>query len=89
MAFTNITFLLLKDLPVYSLDCRYQQQIPPENVVLKALDPAKNFQETQRREGLVEMRPDDEVNKIQILGNSTAQMAQGLQQVKLKEEIRM
>lgn len=74
---------------MYSLDCRYRRQIPPENVVLKALDPAKNFQETQRREGLVELCPDDEINKIQILGNSAGQMAQGLQQVKLKEEIRM
>lgn len=54
--------------------------------MFKALDPAKNFQGTQTREGLVDLYHDYENNKIQILGNSTSQTAQDLQQIKSMEK---
>lgn len=55
--------------------------------MLKVLDPVKNLQETQRKEGLIELYQDYEINKIKTLGNYTGHMAQGQQEIKPKKEM--
>lgn len=47
--------------------------------MFKSLDLAKNFQKTQRREGLTELHHNCEINQVQTLGNSKGQIDQDLQ----------
>ena len=48
--------------------------------LLKPLGPAANLQEAQRMEEHIELHGEDQVNKIQTVGNSTSQL-EVLQQI--------